>query len=90
MQLGALGGLAIGWFYKPEAGNIGSSLSPFALAFLAGYSVEVLFFAMDKFVFAFSGKVGQEAKPAQQEMKESQPRNVGKETDSADKADSTS
>lgn len=52
MQLGALAGLAIGWFYKPEAGTV-SSLSPFAISFLAGYSVELFFSAMDKLVHAF-------------------------------------
>jgi hypothetical protein len=30
-------------------------ISPFALAFLAGYSVELVFTAMDKIVNAFSG-----------------------------------
>ncbi len=33
-----------------------NSLSPLALAFLAGYSVELLFTAMDKFVYAFTGE----------------------------------
>jgi hypothetical protein len=54
--LGIVAGLAIGWFFKPEKSdtNMISSLSPFALAFLAGYSVDVLFAAMDRLVGAFS------------------------------------
>jgi len=56
IELGVLAGLAFGWFAKPETTSSFVSLSPFALAFLAGYSVELLFFAMDKFVSAFSGK----------------------------------
>jgi hypothetical protein len=47
--LGIVAGLAIGWFFKPsatEASGI-NLLSPFALAFVAGYSVDLLFTAMD-------------------------------------------
>jgi hypothetical protein len=61
IQLGALAGLAIGWFYTPDSLE-GSSLSPLALAFLAGYSVELFFTAMDKLVFAFSGSGPKEPK----------------------------
>lgn len=62
-QLGALSGLAVGWFISvdPEYYTTNSSfsfgnLSPLALSFLAGYSVELLFSAMDKIVEAFSAK----------------------------------
>ena len=53
--LGVLAGLAIGWFLRPEVGDNGliRGLTPFALSFLAGYSVEVLFAAMDRLVAAF-------------------------------------
>jgi hypothetical protein len=57
ISLGILAGLAIGWFLKPsttEVNGIGLA-SPFALAFLAGYSVDLLFTAMDHIVAAFSG-----------------------------------
>ncbi|PCI28690.1 MAG: hypothetical protein COB67_05805 [SAR324 cluster bacterium] len=56
LALGALAGLAIGWFLKPEAQSFQSvqMLSPLALAFLAGYSVELLFSALDKIVVAFT------------------------------------
>jgi hypothetical protein len=56
IQLGAVSGLAIGWF--SDAGLTFSastlSLSPLALAFLAGYSVEVLFSLMDRMIYTFS------------------------------------
>jgi hypothetical protein len=53
--LGALSGLAVGWFLRPEGATEGliRGLTPFALSFLAGYSVEVLFSAMDRLVAAF-------------------------------------
>ena len=42
----------------------GSSLSPFALTFLAGYSVELFFTVMDKFDLAFSSSTVKEQKKA--------------------------
>jgi hypothetical protein len=65
LQLGALAGLAIGWFVKGGDGDTPAeaaqalsavSLSAWALAFIAGYSVEVLFALMDKFIKAFSAE----------------------------------
>lgn len=53
MVLGTLSGLAITWFFEPGSETL-KSLSPLALAFVAGYSVEILFAAMDRFVAAFS------------------------------------
>jgi hypothetical protein len=62
-QLGALSGLAVGWFLSVDPENYTNNssfsfgnLSPLALSFLAGYSVELLFSAMDKIVEAFSAK----------------------------------
>jgi hypothetical protein len=53
--LGALAGMAVGWFFTPESTPaLFKSISPFALAFLAGYSVELLFAAMDRFITALS------------------------------------
>ena len=63
--LGMLAGIAVGWFSAPatdgavrnaltlseEIGTIG----PFALAFLAGFSVEVLFTGLDRLVSTFTG-----------------------------------
>lgn len=54
MVLGALAGLSIAWFAKPEGGGFIQSLTPLALAFLAGYSVELLFSAMDTLIASFS------------------------------------
>jgi hypothetical protein len=57
LLLGALSGIAIGWFFTPEQLPSGlAGIQPLALAFLAGYSVELLFAAMDRFISAFSGE----------------------------------
>lgn len=63
VYLGMISGLAIGWFwnYNPEgptaAGALTpSSLSPFALAFVAGYGVELFFAVLDKIVSTFTNK----------------------------------
>lgn len=63
IYLGMISGLAIGWFwnYNPEgptaAGALTpSSLSPFALAFVAGYGVELFFALLDKIVSTFTNK----------------------------------
>ena len=55
--LGVIAGLAIGWFFAPDksTGAGFGALSPLALAFVAGYSVDLLFAAMDRLVAAFSG-----------------------------------
>ena len=54
--LGTLGGIAIVWFISPEKVTEPTiSLSPLALAFLAGYSVELLFAVMDTVINAFTG-----------------------------------
>jgi hypothetical protein len=57
--LGALSGLAVAWFLNPTtAPAVAGSIAPLALAFLAGYSVEVVFAAMDNLVSAFSREPG--------------------------------
>jgi hypothetical protein len=54
---GGLAGLVIAWFgIGGEGAGPLVSLTPFALAFLAGYSVELLFAFMDRLVAAFSGR----------------------------------
>jgi hypothetical protein len=57
--LGAVAGFSIAWFTSeassPENVGILQSLSPLALAFLAGYSVDLLFSLLDRLVVAFSG-----------------------------------
>ena len=54
--LGVVAGLAIGWFFRSDkaAGPAVGSISALALAFVAGYSVDLLFTAMDRVVAAFS------------------------------------
>jgi hypothetical protein len=62
MLLGMMAGLAIGWFFKPphtEVNGFGL-VSPFALAFLAGYSVDLLSKAMDRVVRSLEARVGKE------------------------------
>ncbi|HEX8899532.1 MAG TPA: hypothetical protein VF751_12600 [Chthoniobacterales bacterium] len=63
--LGMISGLAIGWFWTHDstaATNAAggpmslSTLSPFALAFIAGYGVEVFFALLDKIVSTFTNK----------------------------------
>ncbi len=57
LALGALAGMAVGWFLDP-AGVAGiGNFSPLALAFLAGYNVEVFFSMMDKLVEALNNLV---------------------------------
>jgi hypothetical protein len=62
--LGMISGLAIGWFWNQNpagataAGALtASTLSPFALAFVAGYGVELFFALLDKIVSTFTNKV---------------------------------
>ena len=56
--LGMIGGLAIGWFWKdiPKQGDSLAELSPFALAFVAGYGVELFFTLLDKIVTTFTNR----------------------------------
>jgi hypothetical protein len=55
LNIGMLSGLAVGWFIKPGAGDAALvSLSPLALAFVAGYGSELFFVALDKLVQAFT------------------------------------
>ena len=54
LNIGMLGGLAIGWFINPgESGSVVASLSPLALAFVAGYGSDLLFALLDRIVAAF-------------------------------------
>lgn len=61
--LGMISGLAIGWFWNQSpqgataAGALtATTLSPFALAFVAGYGVELFFALLDKIVSTFTNK----------------------------------
>lgn len=69
--LGMLAGLAIGWLFRSNMSLVGdtakesneliSRLGPSALSFVAGYSVELLFSAMDRIIVAF-GSTSQQSK----------------------------
>lgn len=48
LTLGCLAGMITGWLLKPEMGDM--ALSPMALAFIAGYSIEVLFTLLDRLI----------------------------------------
>jgi hypothetical protein len=55
LHVGALAGLAVGWFINSNSSNFGlGTLSPLALAFAAGYASDLLFTALDKVVGAFN------------------------------------
>lgn len=73
LTLGALGGMVIGWFFRPDEAAALASLSPMALAFLMGYNVDMLFSLMDKMINNVSKTLGQEkgAAPVQAATKTS-------------------
>jgi hypothetical protein len=59
LNIGLLAGLSVGWFVSPgnEAGVV-ASLSPLALAFVAGYGSDLLFAVLDRIVQAFTTPQG--------------------------------
>ena len=60
LVLGALAGFSVAWFVGGEGdATIVGNVTPLALAFLAGHSVELLFSAMDTLVEAFSRRGSQ-------------------------------
>jgi len=63
LGLGGIAGLAIGWFWVPDASKSVSEISklstaPFALAFLAGFSIELLFSLLDRIIAALNPASG--------------------------------
>jgi hypothetical protein len=55
LNIGLLAGLAVGWFLKPSASDPSlTSLSPLALAFIAGYGSDMFFVFLDKAVNTFT------------------------------------
>lgn len=52
LALGVVGGIAISWFSVTDTTGIVGSITPSALAFLVGYSVEVLYNVLDSLVKA--------------------------------------
>ena len=56
--MGALAGLAIGWFLNPsDSESISTAASPMAFSFLAGYNVDMLFSIMDKIIDSVKAQV---------------------------------
>lgn len=52
--LGALAGFAMAWLIGPKTEGVFASLPPLAAAFVAGYSVDLLFTLLDRIVAAFA------------------------------------
>jgi hypothetical protein len=63
--LGGLSGVAITWVLSmAQTPDPLKAVTPVAIAFLAGYSVELLFTAMDRLIVTFSGPESPPARPA--------------------------
>jgi hypothetical protein len=60
LALGTLAGLIVGWFIFLLPGQTFlASISPFALAFLVGYNIEIIFSWMDNFINRVQKRSGQ-------------------------------
>jgi hypothetical protein len=73
--LGMLSGIAIQWFFVDTAAQqqmFHRSLSSSALAFLAGYSVDILFNIMDKFIQGFKSPSQTELVPCKPDGRQQQ------------------
>lgn len=57
VPLGMLAGLALGWLQVSPPDTVFGQITPWALAFVGGYSVELLFAAMDRLIGAFTGEL---------------------------------
>ena len=55
--LGMLSGLTLQWLVVRADGTIAGGVTPAVLAFLGGYSVEMLFAAMDRLVHLVTGRM---------------------------------
>lgn len=55
IAVGTIAGIVVGWVSSPDL-STGISLTPLALAFAAGYGVEIIYNILDRVVAAFSGK----------------------------------
>ena len=78
LALGTLAGLIVGWFIFLLPGQTFlASISPFALAFLVGYNIEILFSWMDNFISRIQKRTSEdssletkEAEPSPEEQPE--------------------
>jgi len=55
--LGMLSGITLQWIFVRDSGTGPGSITPVVLAFLGGYSVELLFTAMDRLLTAVTGSL---------------------------------
>jgi len=55
--LGTLSGLSLQWLVVRSDGTVAGGITPAVLAFLGGYSVEMLFTAIDRLVHAVAGRL---------------------------------
>lgn len=55
--LGMLSGVTVQWVFAKEGQSMSDGASPLVLAFLAGYSVELLFTGMDRLLAAVTGRL---------------------------------
>ena len=69
ITMGALAGLTIGWFLRPEASTDLNILPGLSLAFLVGYNVEVLFSTMDRLISTLSKRSEEKAANAEKAVK---------------------
>jgi hypothetical protein len=56
ITLGIVGGIVISWFSITDSSGVISSITPAALAFLVGYSIEVLYNVLDSIVKALGAR----------------------------------
>ena len=54
--LGMIAGLTFSWLFQVNTTNTTITLSPLAVAFVVGYSVEILFTGLDKVISSLTGK----------------------------------
>ncbi len=55
--LGMLSGVTVQWIFGKESHSMPDATTPLVLAFLAGYSVELLFSGMDRLLASVTGRV---------------------------------
>jgi hypothetical protein len=55
--LGMLSGVTVQWVFVKDGNGLPAGTAPLVLAFLAGYSVELLFSSMDRMLAAVSGRL---------------------------------
>ena len=62
--LGMLSGITLQWIFVRDGSSVPGGITPAVLAFIGGYSVEVLFTAMDRLLTALTGSIKTTAGPA--------------------------